>query len=94
MGPPVLAFVSKLSALEFGDDVGPEGSVVEGISGGGSIMEECVGEGTAGSGNAARLSSAEEVSIVMCFVGGCDFLSMKYTGEHLTTTDGFLCPGR
>lgn len=69
VGPCELAFdVSTSKNFGFGDDAGPEGSVVCGRGGGGSIME-CVGDfGTAGSGSSAIVSSAEEVSIVMFFV--------------------------
>jgi hypothetical protein len=76
VGPGVAAFVSKSSGFGFGDDVGPERSLDCGTSGGGSITE-CVGDfwTTAGSGRAA-IVSAEEVSIVMCLVGGDDFLAV------------------
>jgi len=58
-----LEFVSTSKGLGFGEDVGPEGSVC-GRKGGGSMMDW-----TAGSGRADIVSS-EEVSIVICLVGG------------------------
>ena len=69
VGPCELAFaVSTSSNFGFGDDVGPDGSVVWGIGGGGSMIE-CAGDfGITGSGSSAIVSSAEEVSIVIFFV--------------------------
>lgn len=73
MGPGDAPFVSTSSDFRFGEDVGPEGSLVCGTSGGGS-MTECAGDfGTTGSGRAAIPSSADEVSIVICFVWGVPF---------------------
>jgi hypothetical protein len=70
VGPCVFAFVSTSKVLTFGDEVGPEGAVVWGIGGGGSIIE-CAGDfGTTGSGSSAIVSSADEVSIVIFFVCG------------------------
>lgn len=43
-----------------------------GKGGGGSMMELEAGFDNAGSGNAAIVSSADEVSIEMCVVGGAD----------------------
>ena len=61
----------------FGDDVGPEGSELTGIVGGGSMTGWDSVFPMAGSGNAAKLSSADDVSIVMCFVCGGDFRGVK-----------------
>lgn len=70
VGPCVDELVSTSRGLGFGDEVGPAGSVVCGIGGGGSMTEWDSDFGTAGSGSDASASSAEEVSIVICFVGG------------------------
>lgn len=75
-GPGVDA---SLSARGFGDAAARLG---EGdgalVIGGGSIDECDVGalEGIAGSGKAGISSSADEVSIVMCFVGGLAWRKM------------------
>lgn len=90
LGPGVDASVSTLRAL---DGVAPESDVVLAGGGGGSITDATVGDFSIGSGNGGSASSPD-VSMVMCFVGGGDWRSVYKTGEHLTTTDGFLCPGR
>lgn len=70
MGPGVDALVSTSNGFGFGEDVGPAGSVACGMGGGGS-MTECGGDfGIAGSGSDAKAPSAEDVSMVICFVGG------------------------
>lgn len=59
----------------FGDAAATLGEGEGALVRGGGSMEECdVGafEGSAGSGNAGISSSAEDVSIVICFVGGFD----------------------
>lgn len=74
VGPWVEAFVSTSKGFGFGDDVGPDGSLVCGTGGGGS-MTECEGDfgATAGSGRAVKLSSADDVSIVIFFVDNGPF---------------------
>lgn len=65
-----------------------------GGGGGGSMIGapgECF---ETGSGRDGIGSSDDEVSMVMCFVVGGDCRRVYMMGEHLTTTDGFLCPGR
>lgn len=89
-GPGVSALVSQ--SFLFGVDVGAIESLLDCvINGGGSITVDVVFALTAGSGSEGIESSAEDESIVMCLVGGAGLLLMLYrTGEHLTTTDGFL----
>jgi hypothetical protein len=73
VGPCEFAFVSTSNNFDFKDVVGPAGSVVDDIGGGGSIIE-CAGDlGITGSGSSAIVSSADEVSIVMFFVWGVVF---------------------
>ncbi len=73
LGPGDAAFVSTSRSFGLGEDVGPEASLVCPTGGGGSITE-CAGDfGTTGSGRAGIPSSAEEVSIVIYFVGGGAF---------------------
>lgn len=63
--------------------------------GGGGSMTEVAGDGfETGSGREGIGSSADDVSMVICLVAGSDCLRVYMIGEHLTTTDGFLCPGR
>ena len=66
---------------------------LEAGGGGGSISVgagEGFDTGSSGSGKDGKGSSADEVSIVMCSVVGGDVRRQYTTGEHLTTTDGFL----
>lgn len=67
--------MSTSRGLGLGDEVGPEGSLVAGKKGGGSMAAGAGDlEGTAGSGRADKLSSADEVSIVIFFVDTGAFL--------------------
>jgi hypothetical protein len=85
-----------------GDDeaVSPLGNVLpvstdtDDGGGGGSITETVGVDLDTGSGRESIGSSADEVSIVICLVAGGDCLRVYIIGEHLTTTDGFLWPGR
>lgn len=64
MGPGVEAFVSTESGFE-------DASVEVGTGGGGGSMTKGAGDGLEmGSGRDGIESSADEVSIVMCFVFG------------------------
>lgn len=63
------------------------------ISGGGSMKVEELG-GTMGSGSKGISSEPDEVSIVIWLVGLLVDLSVYRMGEHLTATEGFLCPGK
>jgi hypothetical protein len=72
VGPWVYALVSTSNGFGLGEEVGPDGSVW-GRSGGGSMIEGGGDFGTMGSGRSAIVSSAEDVSIVICLVGGGDF---------------------
>jgi hypothetical protein len=65
------------------------------VAGGGSMLEleidaRCC---KAGSGSGG-MSSPTDVSTVMCLVGIVEDRSWYSTGEHLTTREGFRCPGR
>ena len=68
LGPGVCTPVSRLKPLD--DDIEPS-AVADAGGGGGSMTEDGAGEGLdSGSGNDGIGSSADEVSIVMCFVTG------------------------
>lgn len=69
-GPGIAALVSTVRGLEVaGDASGPAD-----VGGGGGSMTGAGDEGLeSGSGSDGMSSSAEDVSIVMCFVGGALF---------------------
>jgi hypothetical protein len=61
---------------------------------GGGSMDALFEDDTTGSGSEVNVSSTDDVSRVMWLVGFGPCLRAKKIGEHLTATDGFLCPGR
>lgn len=69
-GPGEAAFVSASDCFDFGEDIGSKELVFCGMVGGGSISEWAGEFGTIGSGRGSNVSSAEDVSIVICVVGG------------------------
>lgn len=74
LGPGVVGPVSKFRCLDGVDNFSGSGAEDVGGGGGGSIT---AGSGLEiGSGRAGMGSSAEDVSIVMCFVTGGDCLSV------------------
>ena len=79
--------------MGFGDGADIDsGADVEPVRGGGSInVGVC---GTMGSGSRGISSPAEDVSIVIWLVGFVVDRKVYSIGEHLTATEGFLCPGR
>lgn len=74
VGPGDSAFVVTSRCLGLGDDSDADGSLACGTNGGGSMTEFDGSFVIAGSGRAAMGSSADDVSIVMCLVGGGAFL--------------------
>jgi hypothetical protein len=90
LGPGVEALLSTADTFEADEELSGVG-----MGGGGGSITEGAGDGCeTGSGSGGRASSVEEVSIVMCFVLGGFCRRVKRMGQHLTPTEGFLCPGR
>lgn len=86
---------ASLSAKVLGEGADIDsGTEVIADGGGGSINVEGGGCGTIGSGRRGISSPAEDVSMVMWLVGFVVDRKLYSIGEHLTTTEGFLWPGR